>query len=64
MKEIIIYGIATIAAITIFGYSVHMFIGGIVSPEAERLAIIAACSIAAVVIGLMIWDITKRRRQH
>ncbi len=63
MKEIIIYGIAAIAAITVFGYTVHMFIGGLVSPETEKLAIAAACTIAAVVIGLMAWDIKKRRDQ-
>lgn len=61
MKEIIIYGIAAIAAITVFGYTVHMFIGGLVSPKTEKLAIAAACTIAAVVIGLMAWDIKKRR---
>jgi len=63
MKEIIIYGIAAIAAVTVFGYTVHMFIGGLVSPETEKTAIIIACILASITIGLMAWDISKRRQQ-
>ena len=61
MKEIIIYSLAAIAGITIFGFSVHMFIGGLVSPETEVMAIAAACIIAAAVMGFMAWDVVKRR---
>ncbi|MFC1750016.1 hypothetical protein ACFL2V_14545 [Pseudomonadota bacterium] len=64
MKEIIIYLLAAVAGITIFGYSIHMFIGGLVSPEVETIAIAAACIIAATVMALMAWDIVKRRRGH
>ena len=35
MKEIILYAIAAISSIVIFGYTVHMFIGGLVSRELE-----------------------------
>jgi len=62
VKEILVYLVAAIAGITIFGYSIHMFIGGLVSPETEMLAIASACVIAAIVMGFMAWDIIKRRR--
>ena len=62
MKEFFIYSIAAIAGLTVFGYSIHMFIGGLVSPEAEALIITAGCIIAGIVMSFMTWDIVKRRR--
>lgn len=62
MKEIIIYLIAAIAVITVFGYSIHMFIGGFVEPQTETLIITAGCIFAAAVIGFLAWDIIKKRR--
>ncbi len=62
MKEIIIYSIAGVASLFIFGYTIHMFVGGLVEEETETLLIAAACTIAAVVMGLMVWDIKKRRQ--
>ena len=62
MKEIIIYLVAAIAGLTVFGYSIHMFIGGLVSPETEVTAIVIGCIIAAAVMSLMAWDIIRRRR--
>jgi hypothetical protein len=41
-----------------------MFIGGLVSESTERWAIIITCSIGAIVIGLLIADIIKQRRQR
>ena len=62
MKEILIYSIVVIAGLTVFGYSIHMFIGGLVSPETETIIITAGCIIAASVMAFMTWDIIKRRR--
>jgi len=64
MKEIIIYSIAIVAVITIFGYSIHMFIGGLVEPETETTLITAGCLLAAGVIGYMAWDIIRRKREN
>lgn len=61
MKEIIIYSIAAIAGVTVFGYSIHMFIGGLVNPKTETTAIVIGCTIAAIVMALMAWDIIRRR---
>jgi hypothetical protein len=59
--EIIIYLIAAIGALLITGYAVHMFIGGLVSPEAEYQLIAIACLIIVAVIGYMTWDVIQRR---
>lgn len=62
MKEILIYALAACASITVFGFSVHMLIGGLVSPELETMLIAAACLAAAGVIGYMVQDVMRRRR--
>jgi membrane protein YqaA with SNARE-associated domain len=63
MKEIVLYGIAAVSSLVILGYSVHMFVGGLVSRETEILMVAAACTLGAVVIGVMAWDVVRRRRQ-
>lgn len=63
MKEVILYAIAGISSLFILGYAVHMFVGGLVSPEVERWLIIGACLIGAFVIALMAWDVIQRRRR-
>ena len=46
MKEILVYGISGIASLFIFGYSVHMFVGGLVSEQVE-IGLIALVVLAA-----------------
>lgn len=62
MKEIIIYLLAAVAAVTIFGYSIHMFIGGLVDPKTEAVIIAGGCLLAAGIIGFLAWDVIKKRR--
>jgi len=62
MKEIVIYSIAAIAGIAVFGYSIHMLIGGFVEPHTETLLITAGCLLAAGIIAFMAWDVIKTRR--
>lgn len=62
MKEIIIYSIAAIAGITVFGYSIHMLIGGLVKPQTETIIITIVCLLAAGAIAFMTWDVIKTRR--
>jgi len=64
MKEIFILLFVAISSLFILGYSVHMFIGGLVSPETEKLSIIIACSIGAVILLLLGLDIIKQRRKR
>jgi hypothetical protein len=61
MGEILMYLIVAISALFITGYAVHMFIGGLVSPESELQIIILACLVVAGVIGYMTWDVIQRR---
>jgi len=64
MKEIIVVVIVAISSLFILGYSVHMLIGGLVSPETENISIIIACSIGAVILFLLGLDIIKQRRKR
>jgi len=47
MKEILVYLVSGIASLFIFGYSVHMFVGGLVSEQLEIILIAAVVIIAA-----------------
>ena len=59
--EILIYAIVAVTSLFITGYAVHMFIGGLVSPEVEYELIALVCLIIAGVIGYMAWDVFQRR---
>jgi len=59
--EILIYVIAAVSALFIAGFSVHMFIGGLVSTEVEYQIIAVFCLIIIAVIGYMAWDVIQRR---
>ena len=63
MKEIIIYTIAAIACLAILAYSIHMFVGGLVSAELEKILMIGGTFIGAIVIGLMARDVVRTRKK-
>jgi len=62
MRELLIYGISGCASLFILGYTVHIFIGGLVEERTELISIIVAVSIGAVVVSWMAWDILRARR--
>jgi len=64
MKEIIIYTIAAIACLAILAYSIHMFVGGLVSPELERILMVGGTVIGATIIGLMARDVIRTRKKN
>lgn len=64
MKEIIVYSIAAIASLGILAYSIHMFIGGLVSTELERIIIIGATLVGAIIIGLLARDVIRTRAKN
>lgn len=64
MKEIIVYSIAAIASLAVLAYSIHMFVGGLVSPELERIMMIGGTLAGAMVIGLMARDVIRTRRKN
>jgi len=64
MKEIILYSIVAIAFLAILAYSIHMFIGGIVSSDAEESIITVSTLVGAIVIGLLARDVVRTRRKN
>ena len=64
LKEIAILMIVSFSSLFVLGYSVHMFIGGLVSESTERWAIGIACTIGLAIIGFLIADILRQRRQR
>jgi len=62
MKELLVFGISSLAALFIFGYSVHMFVGGLVSEEMELSLIIGVVLISAAAIGYFLWETFRNRR--
>ena len=63
MKELFVYGISGVASLFIFGYTVHMFVGGLVSEQTEIILIAIVVLICAGVLGFIAWD-TIQRKQH
>lgn len=59
--EILIYLVSAISALFITGFAVHMFVGGLVSPETEYQLIALACLIVVCVTAYMTWDVIQRR---
>lgn len=64
MKEIVLYSVVGVSALFILGYSVHMLIGGLVTPETERRIITGACLVGVGAMAYMVWDVRKRRQQR
>ena len=64
MKEIIIYSIVAASSLFLWGYVVHMLIGGLVDAETEKTVMMITVSIGVVVMGLMARDVIIRRRNN
>lgn len=64
MKEVFILLFVAISSLSILGYSIHMFIGGLVSPQTEKIAIVTAVIIGAVILVLLGLDIIRQRRKR
>jgi len=64
MKEIIILVLVACSSVFILGYSIHMFIGGLVSPETEKISIAVAVAIGFIILLFLGFDIVKQRRKR
>jgi len=62
IKELLVYGISGIACLFIFGYCVHIFVGGLVSEQTEIILIAAMVMTGAAVIAYFVWDTIRRSR--
>jgi len=63
-KEILIYAIVAASSLFLMTFVVHMLVGGLVSPQTEQILTIALCSLVACLIGVMAWDVVRRRRRR
>lgn len=61
IKEIVIFTLVSASSIFILGYSVHMFVGGLISKNNEIIIITIACIIGLLIVSYMAWDIIKTR---
>jgi len=62
MKELLVYGISGIASLFIFGYCVHIFVGGLVSEQTEIILIAVTVMTGAAAIAYLVWDTIRRTR--
>ena len=62
IREIVIYLIVAISSLILFAYTVHMFVGGLVEESTEKLLMVIAVTIGAIVMGFMARDIANRRK--
>lgn len=62
LQEIAVYLIVAISSLFIMGFSMHMLVGGLVSPETEDLLIVLICLADMAAIGYMARDVIRRRK--
>ena len=61
MREVVIYLLVGVSALTMMSYAVHMFVGGLVTAEVECFLIAATCSIVSGIMGYMVADVIHHR---
>lgn len=61
-KEVAIYALVGLSSLAMLSYTVHMFIGGLVSEATERWVMAGVVFVALCAMGVMAWDIIRRRR--
>jgi len=64
MREILVFSISGLASLFIFAYTVHMFVGGLVSEKTEITVIAVVVSIAACVEFYLLRDALRKRGTH
>lgn len=62
LRELAIYLVVTMSSLFLTAYTVHMLVGGLVSPDTEYSLMGGACLLVGGVIGFMAWDVYRRRR--
>jgi len=61
MRESLIYGFSACVSLLMLSYTVHIFIGGLVSEDTEYLVMSIVLAVAICAIGWMVRDILKSR---
>jgi len=63
MKEILIYVMVGVSSLLIMTFVVHIFVGGMVSPETETTIQEAVAGVLLLLFALAAWDVVRRRRK-
>ncbi len=61
-REALVYLVVSMSSMFLTAYTVHMLVGGLIPPEQEYRYMGMACATVASVIGLMAWDVIRRRK--
>ena len=61
-REAVIYILVAISSMLMISYTVHMFVGGLVSDRSEHAIMAVAVGLWACVIAALAWDVVRRRR--
>lgn len=62
MAEILIYVLVALGSLLMMSYTVHMFVGGLVSQETEYFLIALTCLVVVCLLGYMTWDVIQKRK--
>lgn len=62
LRELFIYAIVAASSLFLMTFVAHMMVGGLVSEQTEELVTWSLCAVVACVIGVMAWDVYRRRR--
>jgi membrane protein DedA with SNARE-associated domain len=63
-REVAVYVLVAISSLLMISYTIHMFIGGLVSDRSEHTIMAVAVTLWACVIGALAWDVIRRRRSR
>lgn len=62
LRELAIYLVVAMSSLFLTAYTVHMLVGGLVSPDMEYTLMGGGCLLVGGVISFMAWDVYRRRR--
>jgi uncharacterized membrane protein YccC len=61
-REALVYVVVALSSLFLAAYTVHMMVGGLVSPETEYALMGGLDTLVAAAIAAMAWDVIRRRR--
>jgi len=64
MRELLVYSISGLASLFIFAYTVHMFVGGLVSEKVEITLIVIVVAVAAAIEIYLLRDAMRGRSRR
>ncbi|MDE1941576.1 MAG: hypothetical protein KGI47_00330 [Betaproteobacteria bacterium] len=62
LRELAVYLVVAMSSLFLTAYTVHMLVGGLVSPDTEYTLMGVMCLVVVGVIGFMAHDVYRRRK--